>query len=78
MNSAECVYCPGKEDTPEHTFFECDRWAVKEFQLETNIGQITLKNVFSLMLRNEEVWSKISQYVEYILRTKKSETHGIG
>ena len=70
MNSAECVYCSGKEDTPEHTFFECDRRAVKKFQLETNIGQITPENVVSLMLRNEKVWSEISQYVEYILRKK--------
>ena len=78
MNSAKCIYCPGKDDTPEHIFFECDRWAVKKFQLETNIGQIKPENVVSLMRRSEEVWSEISQYVEYILRTKKPDTQGIG
>ena len=78
MNSAECIYCPGKDDTPEHTFFKCDRWAAKKFQLEANIGQITPENVVGLMLRNEEVWSEIGQYVEYILRTKKPEVQGIG
>ena len=70
MNSPKCVYCSGKEDTLEHTFFECDRWAVKNIQLEINIYRITTENVVSLMLRNEEVWSEIRQYVEYILRTK--------
>ena len=76
--SFESRKCLGKEDTPEHTFFECDRWAVKKFQLETNIGQITPENVVSLMLRNEEISSKISHYVEYILRTKKPDIQGIG
>ena len=78
MNSAECVYGPGKEDTPEHTFFECDRWAVNKLQLETNIGQIIPENMVSLMLRNEEIWSEISQYMEYILHTKEPDTRGIG
>lgn len=78
MGSGECVYCPGKEDTAEHTFFECDRWAGKKFELETNIGLITPDNVISLMLRNDEVWSAISEYVEYILRTKKPDIEGIG
>ena len=78
MNSAECVYCAGKEDMPERTFFECDRWDIKKFQLETKIGQITPANVVSLMLRNEEVRSENSQYVKYMLCTKKPDTQGIG
>lgn len=71
MANSECVYCPGKQDTPEHTFFDCDRWAIKKFQLEMRIGQITPDNVISLMLTGEEAWAEICQYVESILRNKK-------
>ena len=64
------VYCPGKEDMAEQTFFEYDTWTVIKLELETNIGQITPENVISLMLR--------SRYVEFLLRRKQPGVQGIG
>ena len=60
MDSAEVVYCPGKEDVAKRTFFEFDKWAVKKIESETKIRQIIPENVISLMLKNGGIWSEIS------------------
>ena len=46
----------------ENNFLECDIWAVKKLELETNIGQITPENIIRLMLKNVDMWSEINQY----------------
>ena len=71
LESLECVFCPDKQDNACHTFFDCDRWAIKKMVLEAEIGEITPDNIVEKMLQNEESWSAVAKYVEEILLTKK-------
>ena len=74
LDSPVCVYCEGAEDSAEHTFFACGRWAQERRALEATLGcNCTPDNIVTLMVNSETNWNEIATYVEKILRTKKIE-----
>lgn len=70
--SPDCPYCPGMNDDVCHTFFACGRWAQRRRTLEAQIGvEFSPDSVIQVMLRGEDTWNCVSQYVQGVLRHKK-------
>lgn len=69
-NTDRCWYC-GKSDTPQHTFFECQRWAVQREATWTEIGEtLTAENVVDHMLKSEKQWDAVHKYIRTVLKRK--------
>lgn len=71
-NTKECLYC-GKEDTAEHTFFECVRWQELRERANTDIGILTPENLIEKMLSSEKCWKAISITATAIMSAKRAE-----
>ncbi|XP_033225703.1 uncharacterized protein LOC117178384 [Belonocnema kinseyi] len=76
VQSSRCAYCEAKRDDVEHTFVDCERWIVHRDRLEKETGRLTKENVMAEILRIEEIWDAVANYVESILRQKKIEMNG--
>jgi Reverse transcriptase (RNA-dependent DNA polymerase)/Endonuclease-reverse transcriptase len=68
-----CMYC-GKVDTPQHTFFECDRWEANRQSLELSIGvKLDPDNIIGEMIKNKSSYGKITDHVVEIMKNKERE-----
>ena len=47
--------CPGIENNAEHTFFNCDRWAINRASLVAGMEIIVLHNIIIAMARRENI-----------------------
>lgn len=70
--SDDCTYC-GKEDTAEHTFFECPRWTMQQTRIESEIGKLTLENIVKIMLEKEENWGIVEEGIREVLSQKEED-----
>ncbi|KAI5735555.1 hypothetical protein M8J77_020038 [Diaphorina citri] len=66
--SSLCEVCQEKEDTPEHTLFECEKW--KEAREELHL-EIRAENMIEVMLASEEGWGKVERYVTSVMKEKE-------
>ena len=66
-----CIYCPGEVDDSENTFFECNRWSLYRCDLHRTTGSFSPQTINNLMMRDEETWKLVSQFVKNTLRIKK-------
>lgn len=70
-----CWYC-GQVDTPEHTFFMCDRWATPRQVVRTTTGTIlTPDNIVNIMLEKEGYWNAVRAFATEILKTKEVDVN---
>ena len=71
-DSIECPSC-GREDTPQHTFFECKAFSNLKSQLEAHLGSsFQINKVQDLLLSSQTNLNHISSYVRSVL-TEKSK-----
>lgn len=71
--SDECWYC-GMVDTPEHTFFQCQRWTEQRNKINTIIGaEMTPNNIIELMLKGPKEWEEIHESIRIVLGQKEKD-----
>lgn len=73
MDSEVCLYCAGEVDDAHHTFFVCQRWAEKREAVANILGLFSPETVILKMVESEESWLHVARYVQWVLRTKKSD-----
>ena len=66
-----CKICGIREDTVEHTFFDCPNTEAERQQIFSLVGPFSASSVVSKMLESEDKWKAIALFVENILRKKK-------
>lgn len=72
IDSANCKFCTGVRDTPEHTFFECSRFVSEKNKIDTELGiTLTPDNIVKEMTENKLKWKQISEFIQRILITKQ-------
>lgn len=71
--SPSCIYGDTDSDDAEHTFFECCKWTRARASVEATCGPLTAQNAISLMLRNEETWNRIANFIQSTLQRKKED-----
>ena len=74
--TSDCLYC-GREDTVEHTFFECERWAVYRRTAEEITGQISPQNVIVKMLESDANWKAIHNLTKCVITSKEKHIRTI-
>lgn len=76
----KCEFCAGDyNDDAEHTFFECERWADLRLELSRNLQiEIEPENLLSCMLRDQDAWKRIVDYVTTILKDKENVLRNTG
>lgn len=68
-----CVYC-GEVDTPEHTVFNCNRWIIHRWELQTKLDvELEPDNIVGVMLSCEYKWNEVKKYINKILSRKEQE-----
>lgn len=66
----DCWYC-GKQDTPEHTIFLCERWSDARQTAEEKCGvSLTRTNIGDIMVRSRNEWEAVKNMLEGIMRRK--------
>lgn len=83
INKAEselCSQCGAGRDNAEHTLFRCESWnedrnraAIGLHMDEATFRNLSLRELVGIMLRREEDWKTITQFVETIMRRKEEE-----
>ncbi|XP_066903540.1 uncharacterized protein [Halyomorpha halys] len=73
-NTAEFPGCQTVEETAEHVFFTCTRFAVGRSELERECGErITLENVVSYMLLSDQHWNAVKRFNTVVLKRLREE-----
>ncbi|XP_066902373.1 uncharacterized protein, partial [Halyomorpha halys] len=68
-NTEECPGCQTVEETAEHVFFTCIRFAAERNELERVCGgRITPENVVSYMLRSDLHWNAVKRFTTVVLK----------
>lgn len=73
VRTKDCLYCGHDNDDAEHTFFNCEQWTDLRQRLEATEGALTPDNIIGVMLRSDESWTRVSTFVERILRGKNED-----
>ncbi len=73
VDDTSCFYCNAELDDVEHTFFACVKWRSERQELQRRIGNVTPDNIVDIMLATNSGWNEVAQYVEAILRLKKTD-----
>ncbi|KAL1464107.1 hypothetical protein WDU94_003785 [Cyamophila willieti] len=72
-NSPSCRYC-SQEDTAEHTLFECTEWTQQRETANHKLGiRLSVRNLISTMLENEEKWNIIATAISSIMKRKETD-----
>lgn len=66
-----CICCGAAVDDPNHTVFECPQWAEKRQELCTDLGEISASNVIDKMLKCENGWNKVTDFITYVISAKE-------
>lgn len=70
---SNCPYC-NVEDDAEHTLFFCQRWACyRELCFRSIHNIITVQNMVTLMLDDENTWTSVAKMVRDIMLRKRQE-----
>lgn len=68
-----CWYCCWS-DTPEHTFYICERWAAERGRMETGLGESPTKDkTVTHILGSEEVWAVTKKVMHDIMQRKEAD-----
>lgn len=68
-----CAYCE-KEDTVQHTIFECHRWNEVRSLTNTKLCEdLKCENIIGIMMSSEKKWSTIHGMVITIMKEKEKE-----
>lgn len=73
VTSASCLYGESLKDDAEHNFFGCKRWNVERDNLQQSIGNFTPDNIMQKMIEDTQQWTKVSSFVEKVLKLKKED-----
>jgi len=73
-DSPGCWFCDSPLDDAEHTVFQCDAWHHSRIRLQHQIGQSpNPETILAAMLKSEENWTAVREYVKNIMHQKKDE-----
>lgn len=68
-----CVYCQ-EVDTPEHTLFQCNRWARCRDEMAIQLGvELRPDNMVEVMLRDEHCWRVVERGITRIMTRKERD-----
>lgn len=70
--NARCHYC-GREDTPKHVIFECDRWIANRTKVSTEIDKQVNVDIVTYMISNKNGWQKMSQFIKDTISKKEQD-----
>ncbi|XP_066157775.1 uncharacterized protein [Euwallacea fornicatus] len=68
--SSECWFCNEREDTPEHTLWECPEW--EGYRAEARAGGLDLNRstIGNELVESKSKWVAFEGLIENILRAK--------
>lgn len=69
-----CWYCPGYEDTPEHTLFECRNWTEQRAKLTRVVSEFRPDGeLLARLTESEETWRAFENFAEEVMGAKEEE-----
>lgn len=72
--SSACWFCDAPQDDVEHTIFDCKEWQLERDSMERRTGsKIRPENITEVMLRSEEKWNIVTEYINKIMKSKQSK-----
>ena len=81
MTQPNCIYGDASIDDAEHTFFRCERWRLKKWNVKVTFCAFTIENFSDVILSIEENWNSLTSYTELLLKSMKfylDERTGMG
>ena len=72
MEESPDLWYSGEVDTPEHTFFRCNRWNAQRLQLQLEVI-LTPENLVEKMLDTAENWRAVIGMAREILGSKEED-----
>jgi len=77
-STPKCWYCGDDNDTTEHTLFECPRWEENRLRMDLKVGtNIDRANIGTILLRNQETWTIIKEFINKIMNQKLMDEKGL-
>ena len=79
-DSPKCIYGDHDNDTAEHTILECKRWTYERNKLmeSLNTEKLTYTNLVPTMLKSNENWKAVREYMEALISAKENEAKRFG
>ena len=72
-DTPRCDFCPGAEDSPEHTLFQCPEFLQLRMEAEQELGESVNKgNMIAIMLQSERAWGVVASLITTILKHKEN------
>lgn len=70
-----CLICGAANDDAEYAVLLCEAWANRrrDVCMDILVDDISADNIIGLMLRSKRDWEKITEMVEYVMRTRETE-----
>lgn len=72
-DSPDCPFCPGTDDTAEHTLFHCGRWDTERAACWREVGVQTPDTVMARMLRDAASWSTVEKFATQVIKKRAEE-----